>query len=1507
MDESAIPRHVPRAYQNEIFQHAIRRNVIAVMGTGTGKTMIACMLIGYMHSRPYNPKIQKKISAFVVPTVPLVHQQADTVEKFTGLAVKSFCGEMGVEFWDRTKWLDELDIDNTHVIVLTPQIFLNILSHAYVDISLFDLLIIDECHHARKGNPIAVAFREFYHAMKPGKPRPKVLGLTASPIWSPNNPQKSLHELQMTLASTVVAVKANQDELEKHAPRPKEHIVFYRPDLIPKTTELFAALEALPHDWVVRDLLWSKIRTRAQVAMVDLGPLGMDLYLVKQLQEPIKTLVREAKLGFSLSLDIDWNLVKQLYRLLAHINVELDSSVSAAFVSPKLRQLVQVLSTHHHASDEANEESDFQAIIFVTQRHIAFGLAELLQKLEGVCKWIQVRSLIGHGSTGGIAGGQSLNEQKRLVKDFKDGKFNVLISTSVGEEGLDFPACALVIRYDVNHTMIGYMQSRGRARQKESKYVIMMDEYDPEQLEKYRVSKDRPLPQERNMLKRRLCQKYVNFEGVMAEEYRTTQGKAPKFDEHETGIDPIDQALRQTYRVPSTGALLTFERAVSLINETCSLLPTSDGIPAPAPVVEVDEISQARYRGRIILPASTALPMDKLTVEAQPRRRKTEAKRAAAFEACRVLHHYGLLNNYLLPHREHEGEEAVDIDGYLVGEDLPVEFEVDREPVWGSIWKSPERVYLTRISIDGRISTGLISGSPLPKALKFPMWTGKATEENQRSAECLSSIPLDYTAEQAHDIFFPYTERAYKEVIAHGRVIENKALLLVAPLQQSGDLDWEVLERVFDPIPDHSGRLDTFVNGPYGRPCGIDRRRPDITLASLARDVLMGQAEVDISSLDDSMTYRDYLCKKYGRNLPDLLDGLGDEVPMIEVLHLSKRRNNLISVKDAIKTTNVYGRTRGPISEILPESWLTTSFFDTSSFDHLQLIPSIIRFVTDAERIYPYAKKLGLADVKAEILREAVTPPQAVAGLDYQRLETLGDRVLQLCTTVHVYYKFPHKDEGKLHVLRRNSVCNRYLRRRAEEAGLAAMVCSERLTVAKWNWPNTGMDTRTTINRKWLQDSTEGGWLKAFTAGQALGLPFGGTDPWTERYSLSVPYDLSETSDVAEVLQQKLRYRFKNPLLLLEAITHPSLASQEVPSYNRLEFLGDAVLDMIVVERMYQKYPHADPSELTLRKQAIVSNATLGWLSVVDLGLAVHIQHNSQQAIPRLILQAMDMFKDIGAEALLNEHWEYHPAKFLADVVESIIGAIFVDVGHDYEATKNIVIPLFEKVLIASDTCRIDCPITELMAWAGSKYKCQKIRFEQESERSKKPASYEYRITIHGKTLSTRLGPQRYSVKCNLSVDAMQILREDEKMLHFCNCDVENLEEDGVTRRKPKAKSGCLDNKSPSSKMHTSNTSDVAMVFDYNARAGEVSGMNAVGLASPSDEEILNRIGQIEGQAAPIETSTRRITKQQSFYVEAIGDNIVIDDDDDDEDDDAVIMPQYFLPNETIVISDDDN
>lgn len=479
--------------------------------------------------------------------------------------------------------------------------------------------------------------------------------------------------------------------------------------------------------------------------------------------------------------------------------------------------------------------------------------------------------------------------------------------------------------------MIGYLQSRGRARQKTSEYVVLIDEYDPKQLDDYKVSSSPVM-----RMPAHSSQKYVAYEDLMAEDYRMSAHKVPAYREQEIGIHPDDQALRQTYRIKTTGALLTFERAISLINETCSLLPTSDGIPPPRPMFEVEEISQAIYRCQIILPAATALPVDRLVVTARPRRTKMEAKRAVAFEACKILHRFNLLNDYLIPHREPQGEEAVDIDGQLVGGDLAVEFDVTMDPVWGNMWKSPDRVYLTPIFIDGKECLGLISGTPLARDIEFPMWSGKATAEKKRHAKCATSIPLDFTAEQAHDLFFPYTGRAFKEVIAHGRVLAPQLALLLVPLK-NGSIDHDMLEKAFDPIPEERGKIGIVANGPYGRPVGIDRFRPDISLETPAKDVLVEQAKIDTTTMKDSTTYRDYLVERYGRRMPLLMDNLDDGSPLVEVLHLSKRRNNLISAKDAIKTTNIFGRTKGPITEIFPESWLVPSFFDADVFDQLQV------------------------------------------------------------------------------------------------------------------------------------------------------------------------------------------------------------------------------------------------------------------------------------------------------------------------------------------------------------------------------------------------------------------------------------------------------------------------------------------------------------------------------------------------------------------------------------------
>jgi endoribonuclease Dicer len=139
-----------------------------------------------------------------------------------------------------------------------------------------------------------------------------------------------------------------------------------------------------------------------------------------------------------------------------------------------------------------------------------------------------------------------------------------------------------------------------------------------------------------------------------------------------------------------------------------------------------------------------------------------------------------------------------------------------------------------------------------------------------------------------------------------------------------------------------------------------------------------------------------------------------------------------------------------------------------------------MRYITDYDRLRIGTSGLDVGEVELSRLHEALSPPAANYGHDYQRLETLGDRVLQLATTVYLYQEYPHKHEGLLSPLRANSVCNRFLRNKAHAAGLGSIMCMEPVMIARWDPPywkeideENGMVLRT-VKRKWMQDCLEG-------------------------------------------------------------------------------------------------------------------------------------------------------------------------------------------------------------------------------------------------------------------------------------------------------------------------------------------------------------------------------------------------------------------------------------------------
>lgn len=129
-------------------------------------------------------------------------------------------------------------------------------------------------------------------------------------------------------------------------------------------------------------------------------------------------------------------------------------------------------------------------------------------------------------------------------------------------------------------------------------------------------------------------------------------------------------------------------------------------------------------------------------------------------------------------------------------------------------------------------------------------------------------------------------------------------------------------------------------------------------------------------------------------------------------------------------------------------------------------------------------------------------------------------------------------------------------------------------------------------------------------------------------------------------LENKIGYTFKNRELLLQALTHSSYANEQKINkrgdYERIEFLGDAVLELVSSHYLYTKYPEKKEGELTKLRASMVCEPALAYCAQ-DIQLEKY-----------LILGK-------GEEATGGRHRE----SIIADVMEAIIGAIYLDSGLD--------------------------------------------------------------------------------------------------------------------------------------------------------------------------------------------------------------------------------------------------
>ncbi|MXX45788.1 MAG: ribonuclease III, partial [Acidimicrobiia bacterium] len=163
-------------------------------------------------------------------------------------------------------------------------------------------------------------------------------------------------------------------------------------------------------------------------------------------------------------------------------------------------------------------------------------------------------------------------------------------------------------------------------------------------------------------------------------------------------------------------------------------------------------------------------------------------------------------------------------------------------------------------------------------------------------------------------------------------------------------------------------------------------------------------------------------------------------------------------------------------------------------------------------------------------------------------------------------------------------------------------------------------------------------------------------------------------------LQKRLGYRFSSPELLLNALTHSSYANEMgIPDNERLEFLGDTVLQMVVTRHLFGEYPHLREGQMTRVRAAVVRKESLAQVAeVLDLGEGLRLGKGQEQS-------------------------GRHNVSILADAMEAVIGAVYTDGG--WKPAERLIMTNWREMIdtqaAAPDALDAKTQLQELLATEG--------------------------------------------------------------------------------------------------------------------------------------------------------------------------------------------------------------
>jgi dsRNA-specific ribonuclease len=675
---------------------------------------------------------------------------------------------------------------------------------------------------------------------------------------------------------------------------------------------------------------------------------------------------------------------------------------------------------------------------------------------------------------------------------------------------------------------------------------------------------------------------------------------------------------------------------------------------------------------------------------------KKLAQKHASFVACRKLHSQGLLNEHIFPERKPvhmqqvEGEET-----HTVPRRVPTTFRRD-DPQSSTLFVTTLLFHFPRLQSKLRFSkedsVAILTYQPFQTTQLEP-WCVKTLVDNEWIHGSFSlvdggMVTLDPSEMQSLKV---YQNEVWKVILATRRsnskedteirpylrpaLLKNPLSYMIAPLcwQSKWTVDWNLV-RLF---ASHNVRLqdawhqlepmlnDLILKTPHNvqvycratksskRPCDtFVKRKSGIELETTFEDYFK-ELGYDIS-LDRPML-------EVRRCGPVLSFALGDSVAEGDAEHEN-------SSQRITQSQSIYLPME--ICRIVP---ISSHFLFL-----LKLIPNIIYIMETEALMNDFLVQYQPMD--RYCLRQCFYATSAEMDFSYERLETLGDSFLKFAVGLDLFTR-PGSQNGKsLSIIRSESVSNKNLQQISEKLGLHTWMQTNPFLPQYFNPPEgvevlNGPVLERDVNPKRRADFVEalcggycvsGGFQSAWNFLQYCDIVIGFMQPHCfEKVSV---LQIERVKSVASVLG----HSFCSRAILSQILTHPSMSDQ---NYEKYEFLGDAILDLLVLKYFFQKYTHANPGKLSMMKASIVNNDVLAYLCF-KVGI---YQYVVADAVQRTEIQKYVEYAKNSASPL--DESGYEPPKILADIMEAVIAGIYVDTKGDMDYTWRVLFPIFEPLL----------------------------------------------------------------------------------------------------------------------------------------------------------------------------------------------------------------------------------